>query len=80
MTNAKTLEAMLASPPDREELVVHLFFRDGGQFGEIYRDGESYWIDVYTDGGAALKFKADELLSVMSLSLAELRQRHSPVL
>jgi hypothetical protein len=28
------IEAMIASPPDRDELVVQLFVKDAGQWGE----------------------------------------------
>lgn len=69
------IEAMLASPPERDELVVQLFTKDGGQWAEIYREHDVYWIDLYKPGPTPLKFKLDELIDSLNRSSSELRDR-----
>lgn len=72
----KLIEAMVASPPERDELVVQLFLRDGGQWGEIYRQGGAWWIELYQQSdGRPWRLKVEEVIEVLSLSLQELRQR-----
>jgi hypothetical protein len=36
--DVKLIEAIVASPPDRNDLVVQLFSKDNGQWGEVYRE------------------------------------------
>jgi len=69
------IEAMLASPPDRDELVVHLFAKDGGQWGEIYRDQNENWIDFYGSASAPMRFRLDRLVQALTRSHAALRDR-----
>ena len=45
--NDKMIEAIVASPPERDELVVQLFLKDGGQWGEIFREEGRWWIELY---------------------------------
>lgn len=71
-----TIEAMLASPPDREELVVQLFLRNGGQWGEVYREGGDYWIDIYrSQHEAPIRLTVSEMVGALSQSVDNLRQR-----
>lgn len=74
--STKTIEAMLASPPERDELVVQLFHRDGGQWGEIYRDKGTYLIEFYVpEKEGTLRLEACELVIVLNKVLAALRER-----
>ena len=71
----KIIEAMLASPPDREELVVELFLRGGGQWAEIYRENCEYWIDIYrSEHEPPLRFAVSEMVSALTRSVEELRE------
>jgi hypothetical protein len=72
----RTIEAMLASPPDREELVVQLFLRDGVQWGEVFREGGEYWIDLYrSQHEAPMRLPLGEMISALTQSVEKLRQR-----
>ena len=72
----KTIEAMLASPPDRDELVVQLFKRDEYQWGEVFRQDGEYWIDLYLRGHAEpLRVTASEMVSALTDAAGALRQR-----
>jgi len=72
----KAVEAILASPPDREELVVQLFLRDGGQWGEIYRESGEYWIDIYgSEHEAPMRLTVNEMVDALTQSVKQLRQR-----
>jgi hypothetical protein len=68
------IEAILASPPERDELVVQLFFRGGDQWGELYRDNGVYRLDVLSRQPATT-FNASELLTALARALDELRSR-----
>lgn len=72
---ADEIEAMVASPPERDDLVVQLFARDGGQWGEIYRDGTSYWIDLFGPQNPPLRLDVQKLIESLVGSLKELRDR-----
>lgn len=69
------IEAILASPPERDELVVQLFAKDGGQWGEVYRCEDSFWIDLYTSEPTPLRFKLEAFLEALSRSKNALSQR-----
>lgn len=69
------IEAILASPPEQEELVVQLFTKDGGQWGEVYRFENSFWIGIYTSGLTPLRFKLDNFVQALSRSKTALLQR-----
>jgi hypothetical protein len=72
----KTIEAMIASPPERDELVVQLFVKDGGQWGEIFREEGHWWLELYPRAdGQAWRLDLEEARYVMDLSLKELRAR-----
>ncbi len=74
--NANQIEAILGSPPERDELVIQLFVRNGGQWAEIYREGDVYWIDLYGSGGVTpLRFRVDEVINALTRSVNELRKR-----
>lgn len=72
------IEAMLASPPERDEVVVQLFAKHGGQWGEVYRDNNDYWIDLYCSDSSPLRFKVDALVTALSHAQKELRDRLEP--
>jgi hypothetical protein len=69
------IEALLASPPERAELVVQLFVKDGGQWGEVYRDEGRFWIDLYGSGSTPLRFEMDQIIQALTRSQAELSSR-----
>lgn len=69
------IEAILASPPDRDELIVQLFAKDGGQWAEIYRETNEYWIDLYIAGSVPLRFKLDGIIKTLEHFGMLLRQR-----
>ena len=72
----KILEAMLAVPPGRAELVVQLFVRDGNGWGEIFRENGDYWIEIYGPGHEVpIRVTVSELIHVLTLSVNELRDR-----
>ena len=72
----KTIEAMIASPPEREELVVQLFVKDGGQWGEIFREGGRWWMELYArPDGQPWRFDLEEARTAVDVSLQELRRR-----
>ena len=73
--NETEIEAMIASPAERDELVVQLFVKDGGQWGEIYREGHAYWIELYISGSTTLRFNVDTLTQTMDRAKTELRDR-----
>lgn len=72
----KTIEAIVASPPERDELVVQLFVKDDGQWGEIFREGGRWWLELYprTDG-QLWRLNLEEARTVINLSFEELRRR-----
>ena len=73
---ANTIEALLASPPDRDEPVVQLFYRDGGQWGELFRSDGTYWLEIYCAAQtAAVRVQADDLVNGLTEALRELRAR-----
>jgi hypothetical protein len=71
----RTIEAILASPPDHDELVVQFFHRDGAQFGELFRHGEHLVLEVFAPPGDALRLDAREFAEVLSGALATLTAR-----
>ena len=73
--NGAQIEAMLASPPERDELVIQLFTKDGGQWAEIFRQQEAYWIELYGMGSGPLRFKLEDMIDALTGSFGELRER-----
>lgn len=69
------IEAILGSPPERVEVVVQLFSRDGGQWGEVYREENDYWIDLYLSEASPLRFRVDAVIDALANSKKELRDR-----
>ena len=67
------IEAILASPPEHDELVVQLFIRNGGQWGEIVRNGDSYMIEIFAN--VSLRLDADELAISIRRAIDELKAR-----
>jgi hypothetical protein len=75
MTDTK-IEGILASPPDREELVVQLFLREGGQWGEVFREGGEYWIDIYrSEHEPPVRLPVGEMVTALTKSVEQLRER-----
>jgi hypothetical protein len=73
--NEAKIEAILASPPERDELVVQLFTKGGGQWGEVYRFEDSFWIDLYTSEPTPLRFKLNSFVEALSRSKTALSER-----
>jgi len=72
----KLIEAVLASPPDRDELVVQLFLRNGGQWGELYRMDGDYWIEIYrSEREPPMKVTVNELVLALTKAVGELHKR-----
>lgn len=71
----KTIEVMLASPPERDELVAQLFHTNGGQWGEIYRENGTYKMEFFTPPGEPLSLQCDECVDAIGRALSELRAR-----
>jgi len=76
MTN-KTLEAIIASPPDREALVVQFFLKDGDQWAEMFFDEKGTLVmEIYPHvSGAPWVLNVNEVLHVINLSKEELSRR-----
>jgi len=69
------IEAYIASPPERDELVVQLFVKDGDQFAEIYREENRYMIELYAATSQSLVFDLSNMLRAIARSHAELKER-----
>jgi len=69
----KEIEAIVASPTEQDNLVVQLFKRDGGQFGEVFREGIQSRIEIYPSvDGKPWNFEVDELVHVLQLAVQKL--------
>jgi hypothetical protein len=76
MMSEKNIEAIIASPPEREELVVQLFVKNSGQWGEIFREQGSWRLELYGRAdGQPWNLDLEEARHVMDLSLKELQTR-----
>jgi len=73
------IEAMVASPPERDELVVQLFAKSGGQWAEIFRIGKEYFIDLYIEGSNPLRLNLDSTINALSLSKLKLQERFESI-
>jgi hypothetical protein len=71
----KTIEVMLGSPPEREELVAQLFHTNGGQWGEIYRENGMYKVELFTSPNEPLQLDCEECLDAMRTAIVELKAR-----
>jgi len=69
------IEAMIASPPERNELVVQLFAKSGGQWAEIFRIGNEYFIELFIEGTNPLRFNLDSTIKALTRSKLELQER-----
>ena len=69
------IEAIIGSPPERDELVVQLFALNGGQWAEIFRKHGTYLIELYGFEDGPVTFGVDEFISAIQRSLVELKQR-----
>lgn len=69
-----TVEAIVASPPDKNGLVVQLFSRGKGQWAEIDQEEGLLVIEVYAGpDGKALRFDLEEVERVITLAKERLR-------
>lgn len=75
--NVMQIEAIIGSPPERDELVVQLFAKDGGQWAEAYREQGVYMVELYV-AGSPMRFRLDEMISALGRSLDELRALDDP--
>ncbi|WP_437200877.1 hypothetical protein [Planctomicrobium sp. SH664] len=71
----KTIEIMIASPPERDELVAQIFVVDGGQWAEIYRENGVYMADIFVPGDQILQLKCEEVIYSMQKALGALKDR-----
>jgi hypothetical protein len=72
----KTLEAMVASPPERDDLVVQLFVKGLGQWGEIIFDKGKFIIELYQkEDGEPWKLDLEEVQHVIQIGKEELKRR-----
>lgn len=76
LASHKTLEVLLASPPEREELVAQLFVKEGAQWGEIMRDSGRYCVELYGRAdGQPWRLDFEEFKKVIDLAHRELSKR-----
>ena len=74
--NQKTMEAIIASPPERDDLVVQLFLKEGGQWGEIFKEAGHWWLELYPAADReAWRLDLVEVQSLIELAFKELRHR-----
>lgn len=71
----KSIEVMLASPPERDEIVAQLFHTDGGQWGEIYREDSVFKLEIIKSPMESLHLDCEECLDAMQTAIAELKLR-----
>lgn len=71
----KTIEVLLASPPDRDTLVAQLFHANDGQWGEIYREDGAYKVEFFTSPNQLLTLDCEECLLAMGIAIRELKSR-----
>lgn len=72
----KTLEAVVASPPEKDDLVVQIFVKDGEQWGEIVYDKKGFKLELYAQAsGDPWILDLDEVEEVFALAREELRKR-----
>jgi hypothetical protein len=72
----KTLEAIVASPSERDDLVVQLFVKDGGQWGEIIYDEKKLKLELYTqESGDPWILDLEEVENLFILAKEELHKR-----
>jgi hypothetical protein len=76
METEKTLEAIVASPPEREHLVIQVFLKGGGQIAEIIYEGGRFTLELYPQASRdPWVLDLEELERVFSLSKQELLKR-----
>jgi hypothetical protein len=72
--NDRTIEAILASPPEREDLVVQLFVKDGGQWGEIIQENKKLILELYQqENGQPWRLDLEEVRKALDLSCDRLK-------
>lgn len=69
------IEAIVGSPPEKQKLVVQLFVKDGGQWGEIDQETGELEIEIYArPDGKTFRFRLEDLEKVIALAKERLRQ------
>lgn len=71
----RSIEVILGSPPERDELVAQLFHTGGGQWGEIYREDGIYKIELFCPPTESLRVDCEECVKAIEISLLELKNR-----
>ncbi len=66
------IEAILASPPDRDDLVVQLFVTDGGQFAEIFNDKGRLTMELFISSKSSIKVDCSQILRAIKIAEDEL--------
>jgi hypothetical protein len=74
----QTIEAIVASPPEREDLVVQLFVKGGAQWGEIFQEDGEFQLQLYPrPDGEPWTLNCHEARTVIGIAMNELRTRMS---
>ncbi len=69
------IEAIVASPPEKEKLVVQLFVKGGGQWAEIDQETGELEVEIYPNSiEKTMRFKLEELEKVIALAKERLRE------
>jgi hypothetical protein len=69
----KKLEAWLCSPPEREDMVVQLFFVEGAQWGEVREESQTLQLEIFASKSEKpMLFDLEELLNVLILAKEKL--------
>lgn len=71
----RTIEVILASPPERNELVAQLFHTGGGQWGELFRENGAYRLELYAGSPRHIQLDCEECLAAIQAAIRELRTR-----
>jgi hypothetical protein len=66
------LEAILASPPEGDDLVVQLFIMGGGQLAEIHRDKGKLLMELYLAPDKSITVECEQLLRAIQSAEARL--------
>jgi hypothetical protein len=66
------IEAILASPPARNGLVVQLFVAGGGQFAEIFDDDGHLVMEFFTAPDSSIKVDCSQILRAIGVAETEL--------
>ena len=76
MMKDKKIEVIIASPPERDDLVIQYFEIDGGQWAELFKEDSEYKIEFYQkENGEPWGFDFEEVIKCLELGKEELMKR-----